>query len=97
MSRETILKGEVALFGIAIDDPRTLRREIDNATKEMESVRARIKEICTATPRDLFPEDTFFEMNNTLQDLFDEYDEVHGRLVKLYIMESNSDCFEKEE
>ena len=97
MSRETFLNGEVAVFGLEIYSPNELQSRIDDATKELENVKLRIHEVCAATPKDLFPDDTYFELNSLLSDLFEEYEEVHSTLVKLYLIESNKDCLTKEE
>ncbi len=96
MSRETYLKGDIGICGVEVNHSYELERRIEEATKEVEDAKARIKMLIAGTPKDLFPSD---QDGTTLEKLgwetdaaFEAYEDAMSTLQRLYVIDTNKDC-----
>ena len=96
MSRETYLKGDIGIVGVEVNHDYEVASRIEEAQRDVEDAKAKIKMLIAGTPKDLFPSD---ENGTTLEKLgwetdaaFEAYEEALTRLTKLYTIEINKDC-----
>lgn len=85
-------KGEVDIPGIQIDSYSELKSKLEENSNDMNDVKNKIKQICAATPKDMFPSDsdgdTLWKMNRELDDLFEELSDLEWDRARLMIIQT---------
>ena len=96
MSRETYLKGDIGICGVEVNHSYELADRIEQAQKEVEDAKARIKMLIAGTPKDLFPSDeegtTVEKMNWETDAAFEALEDAMSTLQRLYVIDLNKDC-----
>lgn len=92
MGRETLLRGDIYVLGVEINKEDEIDRFIEEIKEDLAYTERQIRSICHATPKDIFPNDTYFELNQTISELFESFHEDCTRLANLYTIRTNKDC-----